>query len=72
MYKEFGISEKLEELASEVENELKEEFKKIDDRALRNSLKVLKAFQNKKIWRYRKRYDRRDFCRSFRCWRCSS
>jgi cystathionine beta-lyase family protein involved in aluminum resistance len=49
MYKEFGISEKLEELASEVENELKEEFKKIDDRALRNSLKVLKAFQNKKI-----------------------
>lgn len=49
MYKEFGISEKLEELASQVENELKEEFKKIDDRALRNSLKVLKAFQNKKI-----------------------
>ena len=44
MYKEFGISEKLEELASEVENELKEEFKKIDDRALNQIHYLLNQF----------------------------
>lgn len=49
MYKEFGIDEDLEKLANDVEEELKEEFKKVDERCVRNSLKVLKAFQNNKI-----------------------
>ncbi len=49
MYKEFGIDEDLEKLSNSVEEELKEEFKKIDERCVKNSLKVLKAFQNNKI-----------------------
>lgn len=49
MYKEFGISEKLEKLAVDAENNLKEEFAKIDLACTKNSLKVLKAFQNNKI-----------------------
>lgn len=49
MYKEFGIDEDLEKLSNSVEEEFKEEFKKIDERCVKNSLKVLKAFQNNKI-----------------------
>ena len=49
MYKEFGISEKLEALANETENEVKEVFKQIDNNTIRNSIKVLKAFQNNRI-----------------------
>ena len=49
MYKEFGISEKLEALANETENEVKEVFKQIDNNTIRNSIKVLKAFQNNQI-----------------------
>lgn len=49
MYKEFGISEKLEKLAIETEDELKEIFKEIDRRCTKNSLKVLSAFQNNRI-----------------------
>ncbi|MBO5910430.1 MAG: methionine gamma-lyase family protein, partial [Clostridia bacterium] len=49
MYKEFGISEKLEALANETENEVKEVFKKIDNNTIKNSIKVLKAFQNNRI-----------------------
>ena len=49
MYQEFGISEKIEKLAVEAEESLKEEFKKIDIACTKNSLRVLKAFQNNKI-----------------------
>lgn len=49
MYKEFGISEKIEELANETEKELKEIFNKIDEDALYNSQKVLMSFQKNKV-----------------------
>ena len=49
MYKEFGISENIEELAIQTENEVKEIFNKIDERCTRNSLKVLSAFQKNRI-----------------------
>ena len=49
MYKEFGISEDIENLAIQTENELKEIFNKIDERCTRNSLKVLSAFQKNRI-----------------------
>ena len=49
MYKEFGISEKLEALANETEDEVKEIFKQIDASTVKNSIKVLKAFQNNRI-----------------------
>lgn len=49
MYKEFGINEKIEELANETEKELKEIFNKIDEDALYNSQKVLMAFQKNKV-----------------------
>lgn len=45
MYKEYGIDEKILELAEETENEIKEEFKKIDKVCEYNSLKVLNAFR---------------------------
>lgn len=43
MYQEFGISEKLEELANEAEENLKEEFAEIDLACMQNSLKVLRS-----------------------------
>ena len=46
MYEAFGISEKIELLAEEVENEVKDVFRAIDKRCEKNSLNVLKAFQN--------------------------
>jgi len=46
MYREFGISEKVSNLALEVENEIKEEIEKVNKACERNSMKVLKAFQN--------------------------
>ena len=46
MYQELGISNKVEELAQNTENELKEEFSRIDRICEINSLKVLKAFQD--------------------------
>lgn len=49
MYKEFGISEKIEELANESEQELEEIFKKIDQNEAQNSQKVLMAFQKHKV-----------------------
>lgn len=49
MYKEFGINEKIIELANQVEEEIKQEFKKIDKIKEKNSLKVLMAFQKNKI-----------------------
>lgn len=49
MYEAFGISNKIELLAEEVENEVKDVFKIIDKRCEKNSLNVLKAFQNNRI-----------------------
>lgn len=49
MYKSFGISDKIISLASECEEELQEEFKKVDDICSYNSLKVLKAFNDNNI-----------------------
>jgi len=45
MYKEYGIDEKLLELAKETEIEIKEQFKNIDKVCEYNSLKVLNAFR---------------------------
>jgi len=45
MYKEYGISEKIEIMATEAEENLKEEFKKIDLLCVKNSINVLQAFQ---------------------------
>ena len=44
MYNELGISEKLKIYLMRVEEEIKEEFKKIENISTYNSLKVLKAF----------------------------
>jgi len=49
MYKEFGISEDLEELAIETEGEIKEIISKIDEDALYNSQRVLSSFQKNKV-----------------------
>lgn len=49
MYQEFGINEKIENLANEAEENLKKEFAKIDLTCTKNSLKVLTAFQKNKI-----------------------
>ena len=50
MYKSFGISEEIENLANETEKEIEPIFKKIQETCEFNSLKVLKAFQNNNIW----------------------
>ena len=49
MYEAFGISKKTELLAEEVESELVDIYKAIDKRCEKNSLNVLKAFQNNRI-----------------------
>ena len=49
MYEIFGISSDIEKLAIEVEEEIKDVVKEIDNRCIRNSLKVLSAFQNNRI-----------------------
>lgn len=49
MYEQFGISSRLENLAIETEEEIKEIFKKIEQNCTKNSIKVLKAFQNNRI-----------------------
>ena len=49
MYKDFGISEELENLADNVENELTEIFKTIDEDELYNTQKVLMAFQKYEV-----------------------
>ena len=48
-YKEFGISDKVVDLANEVQKEVKPVFEKIEEVCELNSLKVLKAFQNNQI-----------------------
>ena len=49
MYKEFGIDEKLENLAQKVESQIENKIKEIDDICMYNSIKVLKAFQDNNI-----------------------
>ena len=49
MYKEYGIDEKIEKLAQEVQVEIKEEIEKVNQICERNSLKVIKAFQKYKV-----------------------
>ena len=49
MYNEFGISNKAKELVLKAEENLKEEFKKIDELCDLNSLKVLNAFNKNNI-----------------------
>ena len=49
MYEEFGISKELENLSQKVENEVSEQFKKIDRICEKNSIKVLKAFQDNNL-----------------------
>ena len=49
MYKDFGINEKLIELANTCENELQDVYKKIDEICMYNSIKVLKAFSDNNI-----------------------
>lgn len=49
MYNEFGISNKAKDLVLNAEENLKEEFKKIDELCDVNSLKVLNAFNKNNI-----------------------
>ena len=49
MYKEFGISDKVFNISEEVEKEIQEIFKNIDEKCMKSSGKVLKAFQNNKV-----------------------
>lgn len=49
MYEEFGISKELENLSQKVEDEVSEQFKKIDRICEKNSIKVLKAFQDNNL-----------------------
>lgn len=46
MYAEFGISDEIEKLASEVEEEVYNEYKKINNICEKNSIKVLNAFRH--------------------------
>lgn len=84
MYKEFGISEKLEEIAKKSEKEVKEVFEKIDEDTLYNSQKVLTAFQKNNVSEMhfgmstgygqgdvRQRLHRKNICRSIRSRRCT-
>ena len=49
MLKEIGIDEELEKLSIEVEEEIKQQFKLIEEIKQKNSLKVLSAFQNSNL-----------------------
>lgn len=49
MYKKLGIKQEIIDLALKVEEEIQEEFKKIDKIKEYNSIKVLQAFQKNKI-----------------------
>ena len=49
MYQQLGISERVELLAKKAENELKDEFNKVDRVCEINSIKVLKAFQDNNL-----------------------
>ena len=43
-YRLFNISEKLEEIARKSEEEVKDQFKELEENALYNQARVLKAF----------------------------
>ena len=45
MLEKLGINTELENLSKEVENEIKEQFKAMDEICEKNSMKVLSAFQ---------------------------
>ena len=49
MYEKLGISEEVKDLVLKEEENLKDEFKKIDDMCVLNSLKVLSAFKNNNV-----------------------
>ena len=49
MYKQFGISEKIVEVANEVEKELETIFQSLENNCLRHSSNVLNAFQKNKV-----------------------
>lgn len=49
MLEKFGIKESVIELSKKVEKEIKPQFEQIEENCERNSLKVLKAFQDSKI-----------------------
>ena len=49
MYKQLGISDKIINVAEEVEEEVKEIYKKIDENCMKASSKILKAFQNNRV-----------------------
>lgn len=49
MYRMLGISDEVVELVNRCENECVDEFKKIDDTCMFNSLKVLSSFHKNKI-----------------------
>lgn len=49
MYKELGIDEKLEKLVNEVDIEIADVIEDVDKRCMKNTIRVLKAFQNNKI-----------------------
>ena len=49
MYQEFGISEKLENLSTKVEQDVEKVFENIEKTCQENSLKVLQAFQKNEI-----------------------
>lgn len=49
MYKEFGISNKIIEVANEVEKELEQIFNEYEENCMKSSMKVLKAFQDNKV-----------------------
>lgn len=49
MFKTLGISDKIVALSKEVEDEIQEEFKKIDELCEANSLKVLNAFIENRV-----------------------
>ena len=49
MYNEFGISEKVLNVANEVEKELEPIFKELEASCMKSSAKVLKAFQDNRV-----------------------
>ena len=76
MYEDFGINKNLEEKANICENNLKGIFQKIDEDAMYNTKRVLKAFQENEVsdmhfgmttgygeGDVRKKCDRKDICK---------
>lgn len=49
MYEEFKLSQKVIDIANEVEEELKPIFDKYEQNCMKSSIKVLKAFQDNKV-----------------------